>query len=259
MSDIDDRMKYYESLECSRQFVPLLPIYARIDGRSFHKFTNGLTRPYDVELSQLMIDTTKHLVKETNAKIGYTQSDEISLCWQQEEFKSEVFFNRKIFKITSVLAAMTTSYFTLNGLNLPEIKERIERHCPTFDCRVFQMPNQTEVANMFLWREQDATKNAISMAARACLSHRELQGKSGPEMQEMMFQRQGINFNNYAPSFKRGTFVQRRLYKKPIGDGTVAIRSHIVGLNMPKFATVANREGVIFNSEEPIIKEIPCD
>ena len=34
-----DRMKGYEAVEAKRRFMPLLPIYARIDGKSFSKFT----------------------------------------------------------------------------------------------------------------------------------------------------------------------------------------------------------------------------
>lgn len=73
--DFGDRMKLYEMAEAGRKFMPLLPVIARIDGRSFSKFTKGLERPYDIRLSKLMVATTKFLVQETNANCGYTQSD----------------------------------------------------------------------------------------------------------------------------------------------------------------------------------------
>ena len=74
-----DRMKDYERRETSRKFLPLAPVYARIDGRCFSSFTRGMERPYDVRLTRCMVETTKHLVKETGALIGFCQSDEISL------------------------------------------------------------------------------------------------------------------------------------------------------------------------------------
>ena len=43
---LGDRMKAYERQETEQRFIPLLPIYARIDGRGFSKFTkasSGLT------------------------------------------------------------------------------------------------------------------------------------------------------------------------------------------------------------------------
>lgn len=73
------------------------------------------------------------------------------------------------------------------------------------------MPTREEAANTFLWRERDATKNSISMAARTMYSHGELQDR---EMQELLFQK-GINWNDYPPIFKRGTFVLRRRVERP--------------------------------------------
>ena len=71
-------MKLYEGIEADRRFMPLLPIVARIDGRCFHTFTKGLDRPFDATLARMMVDTTQFLVRETNANMGYTQSDEIT-------------------------------------------------------------------------------------------------------------------------------------------------------------------------------------
>jgi len=39
---IGDRMKDYESYETNRRFLPNLPIYARIDGHGFSRFTQGM-------------------------------------------------------------------------------------------------------------------------------------------------------------------------------------------------------------------------
>lgn len=80
---------------------------------------------------------------------------------------------------------------------------------PIFDCRAFVVPTIKEAYHAFLWRQQDATKNAISMAAHAHFSHKSLQGMHGPEMQERLFQEKGINFNDYPAFFKRGVFAKR--------------------------------------------------
>lgn len=45
METFGDRMKTYESIETGRKFIPLLPVYARIDGRCFSKFTRDMDRP----------------------------------------------------------------------------------------------------------------------------------------------------------------------------------------------------------------------
>lgn len=213
-SDFGNRMKLYERIEAGRKFMPMLPIIARLDGRSFHSFCKGLNRPYDEGLSNLMIECTKYLVKETNANCGYTQSDEITLGWFRRDFDSEIFFDGKISKMTSTLAAMQSVYFNKNIVKyfIPGIQTRPSEYVekmPTFDCRVWSVPNIVEGANEFLWREKDATKNSISMAARVYFSHKELENKNGSQMQEMLWKEKGINWNDYPQKFRRGTYVQR--------------------------------------------------
>jgi tRNA(His) guanylyltransferase len=86
MGNFGDRMQEYERIEAARQFMPLLPVCARLDGKSFKRFTKGLDRPYDRGLVELMIATATYLVQETQANMGYTQSDEISLVWYSGEY-----------------------------------------------------------------------------------------------------------------------------------------------------------------------------
>lgn len=260
--NMGDRLKGYEKAESGRRFMPLLPVYARIDGRSFSKFTKGMNRPYDLRMSRAMIDTTKQLVTQTDALMGYTQSDEISLVWYSDRADSQIFFDGKIQKMVSVLAAIASVSFLENYKSMFGILGAIDK-LPHFDARVFQLPNKMELANTFLWREQDATKNAISMAAHSMFSHNQLHGKNGSEQQEMMWQA-GTNFNDYPDFFKRGTFVRRQLVEVELPDEEyIAIpesfrpvsrmvqRHRMVELDMPSFGTVTNRIGVIFDKEDP--------
>ena len=63
-----DLLKAYERIETDKRFRPNSILYVRLDGRSFSKFTKGLTRPYDERLSRLMQETTAYLVDEYNAR-----------------------------------------------------------------------------------------------------------------------------------------------------------------------------------------------
>lgn len=265
MDNLGERMKSYERVEAGRRFLPLLPICARIDGRSFSKFTKGLERPYDKHFTDLMCATTTYLVEETQANIGYTQSDEISLVWYSSEHKSQIFFDGRIQKMTSTLAAMTTVYFYKHlARYLPQKAEQL----PVFDCRVWQVPTLEEAANTFLWRELDATKNSICMAARHYYSHQEVHGKTGEEMQEMLWQK-GVNWNDYPAFFKRGTFIQKRsvfrqftteeigmLPPKHAARNTPELtveRAETQRIEMPPFSKVVNRVAVIFEGASPEI------
>jgi tRNA(His) 5'-end guanylyltransferase len=119
---LGDRMKSYEARETDRRFLPTLPVYARIDGRGFSAFARGLDRPFDTRMTELMILTTEALVEETQARIGYTQSDEISLVWLAERADSSIFFDHRIAKMTSVLAAYATAAFTRALYEIPGLE-----------------------------------------------------------------------------------------------------------------------------------------
>lgn len=261
-----DRMKFYENQTCGIKLLPHIPVIARLDGKGFSKFTKGLKRPYDERLSKLMIETTKYLVKETNANCGYTQSDEITLMWYVDSYDSSIYFNGRLFKMLTDLSAMASVYF--NRL-LPDFLPEKSDKMPRFDARVFSVPTLDEAVNSFLWREKDATKNSISMAAQAYYSHSKLNGKSGSEKQEMLFEK-GINWNDYPAFFKRGTYVQRQRKLTPftaaeidklpakhharLNPDVVVERWVIDVVDMPPLMSVDNKIDVIVFGKEAIKK-----
>lgn len=266
---LGDRIKGYERRETDHRFMRFAPVVARMDGRGFSKWTRGLARPYDENLSNVMIETTRRLVAETGARIGYTQSDEITLVLMVDEIDQTMMFDGKAQKLCSVLASMTTAFFMLECMQRGgEELARRTMNAPQFDARVFQVPNRGEAANAVLWREMDATKNAVSMAARSFYEHAELQGKSGAQMQEMIFQR-GQNFNDYPAFFKRGTFLQARSRTETLPDDVLAhmglnkghadqamvVRRSTERLEMPRFSKVVNREAVMFEGAEPVLQD----
>ena len=216
---LGDRLKAFEGLETNQLFIPNLPIYIRLDGRSFSKFTKGLVRPYDERMSALMIATTKYLVEQTHATIGYTQSDEISLVLKNTYGKGCI-FNGKKQKIVSTLSAMASAFF---NSKLKEYLPEKDGLLPTFDCRAFNVPSVDEATNCILWREQDATKNSILMAASHYFSFNEVQKKNTSVLKDMLLTQKSINWHEYPPFFKYGTYVQRETYMK---DDT--LRSRIV-------------------------------
>lgn len=103
---LGDRMKKLEQRYDSR-LLGGVPCCARIDGKNFSQFTRGLERP-DERLSTLMIETTLFLMKQTNAACSYTQSDEISLVWQNDE-EVEANFSGRVQKLTSLLASWVST------------------------------------------------------------------------------------------------------------------------------------------------------
>jgi tRNA(His) 5'-end guanylyltransferase len=321
--------------------MPGLPLVARIDGRSFSRFTSGMRRPFDQEMADLMVETAKYVVSNVSgARVAMTQSDEINVVidpfgtpsaaevlrrlegylanlgededdcgqgtfdggarpdddpgfmdrhdfdgarevdfvettaavrgWIEEirasrrvpEQAVEFMFGGRLFKLTSVIAAMATARFLTGAVRL--WPDRCARQLPLFDCRVFEVPSREEAVNVLLWREADATKNAVSMAARAHFPHSRLQGKSGSQMREMLMLEHGVNFDDYPARFKRGAYVQRRTVARELDASVLSgipegrrpsgpvFRNETVVLDMPPLRQVPNRVEVLLDGAEPV-------
>lgn len=205
---LGDRLKAAEQVEAGRRANKTLPLLARLDGKAFHTFTKGLKRPYDTRLSDLMLDTTKYLVEQTHARLGYTQSDEISLYWDlslDENPDAEYLHSGKFQKLTSVLASMAGAYFSRElPARIPEKASAL----PIFDCRVWNAESRRDVYLNFLWRQNDAIKNSISMAAQAHFSPKQLHGV-GSEEKKRLLREVGAPWEAEPVFFKSGSFVKR--------------------------------------------------
>jgi tRNA(His) 5'-end guanylyltransferase len=250
--ELGDRMKkYYE--DRTRILLPRRTYtIIRIDGKAFHTYTHGLKRPFDNGLVDDMDATACYLCKNIQgAKFAFVQSDEISVLMTDfEAITTDAWFDGNIQKIASIAASLTTArfnqlrtirWFTENGLSGNGTAIDVENiKIAAFDARVFTIPTKTEVANMFIWRMQDTVRNSISSVAQTLYSHKELEGKNMSEQQEMIFQK-GINWNDYAPKYKRGRFIEKQLIEKttdklsPYIKDAKFIRSVWVSIEPPIF------------------------
>lgn len=258
-----DRMKEYEMMEAGRRPLPGLPILVRLDGKAFHTFTSGLERPFDGRLHRLMDATTRYLVRATGAVVGYTQSDEISLAFYREG-NDELYLSGRYQKLTSVLASMATAIF---NQELPKELPEKAGTLALFDARAWQVPSLEEAANAFLWREFDVSKNSILMVAQHYFSHRMLQGRDSKDMQEMLFQEHGINWNDFPARCKRGAWFRREAVVRafttdelnklpPMHDAhknpdLLVTRHEVRPMEMPPFPRVKNRVQVLFFGSLP--------
>ncbi len=211
----------YESVTQTK-ITRRIPTIIRIDGKAFSSLTQGLQKPYDVSFNVLMQETMLKLCEEIqNVALGYQQSDEISLLLiDYTTFETEQWFGGKVQKMTSVSAALAT-YFFNNILN--KYNKNISAGCtvPTgichllmsekikvFDSRVFVVPKE-EVANYFIARQKDATRNAIIGLAQTELGKKEILNQNCDELQDRLFKEKGINFNDLPTVQKRGACVRK--------------------------------------------------
>jgi tRNA(His) 5'-end guanylyltransferase len=224
-----------------------------------------MERPFDRAFRELMAFVTEKLVKETNARIGYTQSDEITLVFYSDTYDSQIFFNGKVFKMVSVLASMATAFFNVNFLTFFSDSEYALSEAQ-FDCRVWQVPTQHEATNVLVWREQDAIRNSIQLVAQSQFSHKQLDGVDCPGMLDMLAEK-GIIWDDYPDMFKRGVYIQRSIetrrfttneienlppkHEARTNPGLEIERSVVRRIDMPPILEVENRVGVVFYGEKP--------
>jgi len=230
--NLGDRMKGYENIE-RNYMTKRMPTLIRLDGKAFHTFTKGFQRPFDMVLMKSMWDTAQYLCKNVmGCKVAYTQSDEITLLLTDyDALTTQAWFDKNIQKMVSVSASMATMAFNntfndiYNNIDLEDVADYVDiyrrrMNTAMFDSRVYNIPKE-EVCNAFIWRQQDATRNAIQMVGQANFSHKQLQNKTCNQIQEMLFQEKEINFNDLPTYQKRGVCIVKEQYDK---DGVMRSR-----------------------------------
>jgi tRNA(His) 5'-end guanylyltransferase len=202
-------MKGYESA-FDLTLPARMPMIVRVDGKAFHSYTLGLTRPWDDTFISVMNDTAVALCEEIQgARLAYVQSDEISiLLVDYAQLNTQAWMRGRLQKVVSVAAGLASSRFTWASWRMHA--DGMARHA-AFDARAFVLPRE-DVNNYFLWRQQDATRNSMQMLARSLYSHKECFQKDNAELQEMCFQR-GQNWNDLPTSRRRGRVVKRTTWR----------------------------------------------
>lgn len=207
MSDhtaLGDRMKSYEA--ATKTVLPPRSFSViRADIRAAHSLLRHAARPFDFDFMADMDATAVALCMEIQGAVfGYVQSDEISvLVCDFTSPNSQPWFGGVVQKQVSIAAATASVVFSgerrnrSNGFTWPG----------TFDARVFTLPNEVEVASCFIWRQRDAVRNSIAMAAQAKFSPRQLYGVDTTRMRQMLLDEHGIDWGAYPDGAKRGRVV----------------------------------------------------
>ena len=235
---LGDRMKInYENIE-RRYLMRRMPTIIRVDGKAFHTFTKGFERPFDDVFINSMWEAAVYLCENVQGcKMAYMQSDEISLLLTDyDSLDTQAWFDKNIVKMISVSASMATMAFNnafitragqhiFHHRNIPDDERAVFNNrikvagTAMFDSRVFNIPKE-EVCNYFIWRQQDATRNAIQMLGQAHFTHKQLHEKDQNEIQEMLWQEKQINFNDLPAYLKRGASVIKETYEKDGAERT---------------------------------------
>lgn len=222
---LGDRMKNYENIT-RNYLMKRTPVIIRLDGKTFHTFTKGFSKPFDYILIQSMQETMKYLCENIQGCVlGYTQSDEITLVLiDYKKLDSCSWFDYNIQKCSSIAASMAT--FAFNRYFNDFVSEFIRKHKNAdmdkqtqkymislkasiihgamFDARCFNVPKE-EVCNNIFWRQNDASRNSIQMVGQFFFTQGQLHQKTCNEIQDMLMTEKNVNWNNYPTYLKRGS------------------------------------------------------
>ena len=231
---IDRIIQYEETYKICLNYGT--PKIIRVDMRAGKTFTKELQKPFDKIFSSAMIETMKSLCSAIpGAKIGYTQSDEISIVIKDvnKENQEVAFFNNSLTKIVSNVASMATLFFNINwdnavfefckdnGIDINDAKINgkkyevlqpyFDRHlCGLFDCRYFELSNEDEIANYLQYRQEDCYRNSVNQIARTNFTQTEL-NKISTEDKIKMLENAGIPLNQFPLKYFKGEIC----YKVP--------------------------------------------
>jgi tRNA(His) 5'-end guanylyltransferase len=187
----------------------------RVDGRAFHTWTRGLSKPYDKDFMSCIDGAALALCEEiAGTRFAFVQSDEISLLATDfDTVESQPWFDGNIQKWASVASGIAGAAFNARVADfmLSAKSSKLgstKKPNAVFDARVFTIPDYIEVENYFIWRQRDAERNSLTLLASAYASHKELHGKSASDRHEIIHAA-GDNWAKHPAGFKRGRIIRR--------------------------------------------------
>jgi tRNA(His) guanylyltransferase len=220
---LKDRVDTYVD-SSNYRLLSRVPIIIGINGRSFHKVTSLLDKPYCIKFAESMLSTTVKLCMEVEGAIfAYQHNDEIIIVARNDQNQdTSPWYDNRLQKICSITSSIATQHFNMfaSNMNLNLFGDAL------FTSQVFVVPNITEAINTIIYKQQHNFHTAIQFATFYELLKKYdkiaikemMSDLSIDEKTDLLKQECDIDFNEYHPSFRRGAAC----YKVPkIVDGVV--------------------------------------
>ncbi len=199
----------------------------RVDGRSFSKFTQNFTKPFDDIIAHVMTDAAKAVCADLKCTFAYTESDEITYVFKSKQGENfQHTFGGKVAKLITTCAALTSVAFykAIMG-RCPMIAT-----LPHFDARLVDVVDRNEsnarLMRAVVWRQNDAIRNSVSMVAQSKFSHRELQGVNTVNklamIEERCDQQGGLRWWQYSSRHTKGTFIYLKTTEREFTEHELA-------------------------------------
>ncbi|KIL65737.1 hypothetical protein M378DRAFT_76363 [Amanita muscaria Koide BX008] len=212
----NSRFAYVRKYELPDPLLPGVFLLLRIDGHSFHRFSDehGFDKPNDVRALRLMDQAARQVMEEyPDIVLAFGESDEYSFLLRRQT----TLYNRRQAKIVSTLTSYFTSSYVFNWSKY--FPDTPLRYPPSFDGRIVVYPTEREVRDYFAWRQADTHINNLYNTVfwaliqkggeTATQAHATLRGTVSSQKHEILFGRFDINYNSIDERFKKGSILVR--------------------------------------------------
>lgn len=218
----NSKFEYVRNFEFEDKILPNCWIVVRIDGKSFHKFSDKhhFEKPNDIRALSLMNRAAVHVMQEfKDISIAYGQSDEYSFILR----KDTPLYNRRNSKIASYINSLFSSSYVFYWNHY--FKDNKLKYPPSFDARIVLYPTDQNLRDYLSWRQADCHINNLynttfwALVLKGGLTNSQAEnrlcGSFSSDKNEILFKEFGINYNNEPAIFKKGTILLKKKIKHP--------------------------------------------
>mmetsp|Transcript_13667 Transcript_13667/g.29977 ORF Transcript_13667/g.29977 Transcript_13667/m.29977 type:complete len:327 (+) Transcript_13667:92-1072(+) len=248
--ELGDAVRQAERLSCDA--IPgEFWVSLRCDGTGFSKMTKhwkkrGLLQPshgYSPDFATIMTSCCEALMKKFNAKVGYTQSDELTVLLAPASVvrgeQQGHLYSGRVQKLASLAAGTVTAHFNNELRKFAATQRAMDEQgsvgdlLAVFDCRVGMFQTREEAFSLILWRAYDCGVNGVSDAVHHCRGH--IEGAKETVLLPLEGKLKWLNKHGRLPleSHQRdGTYlIRRRVAVEAVnptnGEEVVVLRSRI--------------------------------
>lgn len=235
------KFEYVKQFETDDPCLQNCWLVVRIDGKSFHRFTDmhHYMKPNDERGLGLMCRAAQTVMAEfKDVVLAYGQSDEFSFVFH----KHCKLYNRRGTKIMTNVVSLFSSAFTLNWPRFFNTQEL--QYAPAFDARVVLYPSDENLRDYLSWRQADCHINNLyntcfwKLVQEKCLApamaQDRLKGTLSSDKNELLQSLFNINYNNMPELYRKGTVIIR-----PKDSGAL-VNSNINNHSTPKMIEKAS-------------------
>ncbi|KAG8935310.1 tRNA-His guanylyltransferase [Tulasnella sp. 417] len=152
------RFAYVKTYELPDPILPNTYFVVRIDGQTFHRFSDvhAFVKPNDLAALQLMDNAAEDVMKTLPDAVYFWLID--PLVSSSEELLLFLIAEKESKILSTVVSHFTSSYVFNWSRYFPD---KVLQYPPTFDARVVVYPSDKEVKDYFAWRQADTHINNL--------------------------------------------------------------------------------------------------